>query len=198
MMDENTGKVLSSVDNRARLCRPDRVRPEHMQPPVLRLRGCRGDLGGSGEWVGTSRWPGNVTTHPKSHTLQVDPDTHAVWISYSESDRRVLAGVHGGKVKQVPPTPAASGGGFCQPATISRPDFAGLRLMKRDFYSQRNENIPCSTAFTRRDFLRSAGGVTFLALIPEWASGLFAAPGTTLAANFTALPYVQPGPARPA
>lgn len=46
---------------------------------------------------------------------------------------------------------------------------------------------------SRRDFLRSAGGVTFLALVPN-GRGLFAAPGTTLPL-FTALPYVQPGPA---
>ena len=45
---------------------------------------------------------------------------------------------------------------------------------------------------TRRQFLRSAGGVTFLALIPV-GRGLFAAPGTAVP-RFTALPYVQPGP----
>ena len=47
------------------------------------------------------------------------------------------------------------------------------------------------TILSRREFLRSAGGVTFLALIPI-GRGLFAAPGTTLP-KFTALPYVQPG-----
>ena len=46
---------------------------------------------------------------------------------------------------------------------------------------------------SRRDFLRSAGGVTFLALVPS-GQGLFAAPGTALPV-FTALPYIQPGPA---
>ncbi len=45
---------------------------------------------------------------------------------------------------------------------------------------------------TRRQFLRSAGGVTFLALTPI-GRGLFAAPGLALP-RFTALPYVQPGP----
>ena len=45
---------------------------------------------------------------------------------------------------------------------------------------------------SRRDFLRSAGGVTFLALVPI-GRGLFAAPDAALP-NFTALPYVQPGP----
>ena len=44
---------------------------------------------------------------------------------------------------------------------------------------------------TRRQFLRSAGGVTFLALTPI-GRGLFAAPDTALP-RFTALPYVQPG-----
>ena len=47
------------------------------------------------------------------------------------------------------------------------------------------------TLFTRREFLRSAGGVTFLALLPI-GRGLFAAPGSALP-HFTALPYVQPG-----
>lgn len=44
---------------------------------------------------------------------------------------------------------------------------------------------------TRRQFLKSAGGVTFLALMPI-GRGLFAAPETALP-RFTALPYVQPG-----
>ena len=51
------------------------------------------------------------------------------------------------------------------------------------------------TKLTRRQFLHSAGGVTFLLLVPV-GRGLFAAPegaGDTLP-RFTALPYVQPGP----
>lgn len=44
---------------------------------------------------------------------------------------------------------------------------------------------------TRRQFLHSAGGVTFLALVPV-GRGLFAAPGAALP-RFTALPYLQPG-----
>ncbi len=51
-----------------------------------------------------------------------------------------------------------------------------------------------SNLVTRRQFLRSAGGVTFLALVPV-GRGLFAAPvdsGPPLP-RFTALPYIQPG-----
>ncbi len=48
------------------------------------------------------------------------------------------------------------------------------------------------TQLTRRQFLRSAGGVTFLALTPI-GRGLFAAPDPALP-TFTALPYLQPGP----
>ncbi len=47
---------------------------------------------------------------------------------------------------------------------------------------------------SRRQFLRSAGGITFLALTPV-GRGLFAATNTPAALPlFTALPYVQPGP----
>jgi hypothetical protein len=49
---------------------------------------------------------------------------------------------------------------------------------------------------TRRTFLRSAGGVTFLALVPV-GPGLFAAPIPEAGARlplFTVLPYIQPGP----
>ena len=51
-------------------------------------------------------------------------------------------------------------------------------------------------SITRRTFLRSAGGVTFLALAPV-GPDLFAAAtpeaGTRLPL-FTVLPYIQPGP----
>ena len=49
---------------------------------------------------------------------------------------------------------------------------------------------------TRRRFLRSAGGVTFLALVPT-GRGLFAAVDSLRPLSvpvFTALPYIQPGP----
>ncbi|RYG58597.1 hypothetical protein EON80_26830, partial [bacterium] len=50
------------------------------------------------------------------------------------------------------------------------------------------------SAFSRRQFLRSAGGVTFLALTPV-GRGLFAATEGTGAGVplFSALPYIQPG-----
>ena len=53
-----------------------------------------------------------------------------------------------------------------------------------------------SDLLTRRQFLRAAGGVTFLALTPT-GTGLFAAPsgGGPLLPLFTVLPYIQPGPA---
>ncbi len=54
-----------------------------------------------------------------------------------------------------------------------------------------------SGGVTRRQFLRSAGGITFLALVPV-GRGLFAAsPDRAAAPAFTALPYVQPGGSGP-
>jgi acid phosphatase type 7 len=52
-----------------------------------------------------------------------------------------------------------------------------------------------SSSISRRDFLRSAGGVTFLALVPA-GRGVFAAPATDgpRLPLFTVLPYIQPGP----
>jgi hypothetical protein len=53
-----------------------------------------------------------------------------------------------------------------------------------------------SSTISRRTFLRSAGGVTFLALTPV-GRGLFAAPlveGNPRLPLFTVLPYIQPGP----
>jgi hypothetical protein len=50
--------------------------------------------------------------------------------------------------------------------------------------------------FSRRDFLRSAGGITALAVIPV-GDGLFAAPAAAEGPRlplFTVLPYIQPGP----
>ena len=51
-----------------------------------------------------------------------------------------------------------------------------------------------SACLTRREFLRSAGGITFLSLTPI-GRGLFAAPALPplTIPTFTALPYVQPG-----
>ncbi len=52
-----------------------------------------------------------------------------------------------------------------------------------------------SSTLSRRQFLRSAGGITFLALAPL-GRGLFGAPWIKPLAIpiFTALPYIQPGP----
>jgi len=48
---------------------------------------------------------------------------------------------------------------------------------------------------TRRSFLKFAGGVTFLSLVPT-NQGLFAAPASgELLPLFTVVPYIQPGPA---
>ena len=33
---------------------------------------------------------GTVPTHPKSHTLAVDPATHAVWVSYTDTSGSYL------------------------------------------------------------------------------------------------------------
>ena len=52
-----------------------------------------------------------------------------------------------------------------------------------------------SSSVSRREFLRSAGGVTFLALTPV-GSNVFAAPAADPSARlplFTVLPYIQPG-----
>ena len=55
--------------------------------------------------------------------------------------------------------------------------------------------MPAAKSISRRHFLRSAGGVTFLALVPA-GRGLFAAPaaeGGVRLPLFTVLPYIQPG-----
>jgi hypothetical protein len=55
--------------------------------------------------------------------------------------------------------------------------------------------MPAARSISRRHFLRSAGGVTFLALVPA-GRGRFAAPtaqGSPRLPLFTVLPYIQPG-----
>jgi acid phosphatase type 7 len=49
-------------------------------------------------------------------------------------------------------------------------------------------------SISRRDFLRIAGGITFLSLVPV-GDGLFAAPAGNAMPLFTVIPYIQPGPA---
>src|SRR4051812_20429257 len=57
--------------------------------------------------------------------------------------------------------------------------------------------MPMFTA-SRRQFLRSAGGITFLALVPAGRGLLAALTGSNLSPApvplFTALPYIQPSP----
>ena len=82
LLDENTGKVLSSVS-----IAPGYVDQIAFDAGTQRLYCACGDAGvisvvqETGDGVTLL---GNVVTHPKSHTLQVDPATHAVWISYTD------------------------------------------------------------------------------------------------------------------
>lgn len=82
MLDENTGTVLSSVK-----IAPSYVDQIAFDQSTGRLYCACGDAGSiavvqeNGQGITLA---GNVTTHPKSHTLQVDPETHAVWISYTD------------------------------------------------------------------------------------------------------------------
>ena len=82
MLDENTGKVLSSV-----AIPPGYVDQIAFDQSAQRLYCACGDAGmiavvqESGQAITLA---GNVASHPKSHTLAVDPATHAVWISYSD------------------------------------------------------------------------------------------------------------------
>ncbi len=95
MLDENTGKVLSSVT-----IAPGYVDQIAFDQSTGRLYCACGDAGvisvvqESGQAITLA---GNVTTHPKSHTLQVDPDTHAVWISYSDPTGAYLQEYTAGK-----------------------------------------------------------------------------------------------------
>jgi len=82
MLDESTGKVLASVT-----IAPGYVDQIAFDQKTQRLYCACGDAGVISvvqETGDTLTLAGNVTTHPKSHTLQVDPETHSVWISYSD------------------------------------------------------------------------------------------------------------------
>ncbi len=95
MLDENTGKVLSSV-----AIAPGYVDQIAFDQATQRLYCSCGDAGVISVVQETGQeitLAGNVTTHPKSHTLQVDPDTHAVWISYSDPTGAYLQEFTAGK-----------------------------------------------------------------------------------------------------
>ena len=82
MMDESTGKVLSSVD-----IAPGYVDQIAFDQDTQRLYCACGTAGAISVVQETGNGItllGNVVTHPKSHTLTVDPATHAVWISYTD------------------------------------------------------------------------------------------------------------------
>ena len=88
MMDQNTGKVLSSVS-----IAPGYVDQIAFDPGNGRLYCACGDAGVIsvvGESEAAIALLGNVPSHHKSHTLAVDPDTHAVWISYSDAGNGCL------------------------------------------------------------------------------------------------------------
>ena len=82
LLDEITGKVLSSVD-----IAPGYVDQIAFDADSQRLYcacGTAGAISVVQETGGTLSLLGTVVTHPKSHTLQVDAATHAVWISYTD------------------------------------------------------------------------------------------------------------------
>lgn len=82
MLDENTGKVLSSVTIAPGYV--DQIAFDQSSGRLYCACGGAGVISVVQETGQAITLVGNVTTHPKSHTLQVDPDTHAVWISYSD------------------------------------------------------------------------------------------------------------------
>ena len=95
MLDENTGEVLSAVS-----IPPGYVDQIAFDQDKQRLYCACGDAGMIAVVQETGQnivLAGNVPTHPKSHTLQVDPDTHAVWISYSDPSGAYLQEYTAGK-----------------------------------------------------------------------------------------------------
>ena len=82
MMDQATGQVLSSVD-----IAPGYVDQIAFDPGTQRLYCACGDAGVISvvqEKDNGMTLAGTVTSHKKAHTLAVDPDTHAVWLSYTD------------------------------------------------------------------------------------------------------------------
>ena len=83
MLDEASGKVLSSVS-----IAPGSVDQITFDAGTQRLYcGC-GDAGMISvvqETGSKLAFLGAVVSHPKTHTLAVDPETHAVWVSYFDA-----------------------------------------------------------------------------------------------------------------
>lgn len=83
VLDGKTGKALASVD-----IAPGYVDQIAFDPDKKRLYCACGDAGVIsvvGETAAGVTLLGTVPTHKKSHTLAVDPATHAVWISYTDA-----------------------------------------------------------------------------------------------------------------
>lgn len=82
MMDQATGKALSSVE-----IAPGYVDQIALDPDKGRLYCACGDAGVISVVQETDAGMtllGNVPSHHKAHTLAVDPETHGVWVSYSD------------------------------------------------------------------------------------------------------------------
>ena len=83
MLDQKTGKVLASAD-----IAPGYVDQIAFDEGKKRLYCACGDAGAIsvvGESDTGLTLLGTVPTHKKSHTLAIDPATHAVWISYTDA-----------------------------------------------------------------------------------------------------------------
>ncbi len=82
LLDQKTGKVLASTD-----IAPGYVDQIALDESTGRLYCACGDAGMISvvqEKGDTLSLLGSVASHKKAHTLAVDPDTHAVWLSYSD------------------------------------------------------------------------------------------------------------------
>ena len=95
MLDQRTGKVLSSV-----AIAPGYVDQIAFDPANGRLYCACGDAGVISvvqEKGNAITLAGNIASHKKSHTLAVDPDTHSVWVSYSDPTGAYLQEFTAGK-----------------------------------------------------------------------------------------------------
>ena len=88
MLDQKTGKVLGST-----AIVPGYVDQIAFDAGTQRLYCACGDAGAVSVVAETDAGLsllGTVPTHPKSHTLAVDPATHAVWVSYTDTSGSYL------------------------------------------------------------------------------------------------------------